>query len=232
MSPGNKSGSIALISSHHITPSIAISGFKYLDRRQANRLDHPNLPIPQLQEAFEEICSLYNDTAYANREKIDECLSSFKRILGVDTRLHTRECFRAWRDKIIEPVFKITLTESKLFVKEIVVKAERDNIPPEIWEVQKFIRELLHGCNLFLDQYQFFQNAIEEGFIKIKDLLKNISSLTRPDHSLRRNEESILEECQQLLHQYEFVIGTLSMYKDEVCELMKEIKESVSVLNN
>lgn len=214
-----------------ISPPVATSIFMCLDRQNNYDLELPNLPVQELQESFENIHKLYTETVFANRQKIDECVLFFKRILGVHPQLHMRECFRTWKGKIVQPIFKITFTEDKRYVKEIVVKAERGNIPQEIWSAQKFIREILHGCHLFLDQYIFFQNSIHESFHKIQHSLKNLGSLTDGTPSLKKNRQSIHNQTELLLNQYQQISGIVSRFEEEIKQLITEITDSVDILN-
>lgn len=135
------------------------------------------------------------------------------------------ECFQTWRSRITKPVFKVTLTDSDSNIKEITVRGE--NIPREIWEAQKFIRELLYGCQMFLDQHQFFQESIQTGIWKIQNLLQDPSLFKTMQHTQRVNIE---EDCRRLLQEYEPIIGKLSWFYGNIERLMTEIKESVNVL--
>ena len=157
---------------------------------------------------------------YTNREKIDECVMHFKRTLTVDSQLHMRDCFRQWRSRIKDPVFRVVLTDDGKLVKEIVAKANRDNIPQEIWEAQKYIREMLNICHVFLSQYQFLEQSVSEGLSKIRLLLLDKSI----DGRMKRKGEELLRQC-------EYAFGVMSQFKEHVVHLMKEIKDSVDVLN-
>ncbi|XP_019848688.1 PREDICTED: uncharacterized protein LOC109580205 [Amphimedon queenslandica] len=203
------------------------SAFKYLDRREQQRVELPNLhdDAPQLQQKFSDICQLYNDTIYTNMEKLCECVALFKRTLGVSSQLHMRECFRNWRSRIINPVFRVTLTDDKKLVKEIVVRAERGNIPQEIWEAQKYIRETLDISIVFLSQYRFIEQSVNEGLHKARKLLSDAAA----NKSL---EPPVLEKAQSLLEQYQFAFGQMSRFNDEVTHLMNEIKDSVDALRD
>ena len=208
-------------------PTVAPSAFKYLNRREQQRVELPNLhdDAPQLQQTFTDICQLYNDTIYTNMEKLDECVSLFKRTLGVSSQLHMRECFRNWHSRIINPVFRVTLTEDKKLVKEILVRADRGNIPQEIWEAQKYIRETLNISLLFLNQYRFIEQSVYEGLQKARKLLSEAAA----NKSL---EPSVIERAQSLLEQYQFAFGQMSRFNEEVIHLMDEIKDSVGALKD
>lgn len=158
-------------------------------------------------------------------EKLCECVSLFKRTLGVSSQLHMRECFKNWRSRIINPVYRVTLTDDKKLVKEIIVRAERGNIPQEIWEAQKYIREILDISLVFLNQYRFIEQSVYEGLQKARKLLSDAAA----NKSL---EPSVLEKAQSLLEQYQFAFGQMSKFNEEATHLMTEIKDSIDALRD
>ena len=91
------------------------------------------------------------------------------------------------------PSIRVVLTDNGKIVKEIVAKANRDNIPQEIWEAQKYIRETLNICHVFLSQYQFLEQSVSEGLYKIRLLLLDKSTdgpMKRKEELLRGGEDS------------------------------------------
>ena len=200
--------------------------FDYLNPNVTYSIDRPDLPIPVIQEVFLNMYQSYQENALMHRQKIDECLRRFKDVLGLHPRLHMTECFRSWRNRFTNPVFTIFYKEGTNIVKEIKVRAEVN--PREIWEAQKYIRELLYGCHLFLDQYDFFDNELQTGLMKVERLLQNLTSLETSMPG--QNQQHVQREIDQLSTQYRYRVAYLSMFKEHVIALTKEIDESVSIL--
>ena len=200
--------------------------FDYLNPNEVYNIDRPDLPIPAIQEVFLNMYQSYQENALMHRQKIDECLRRFKDILGLHPRLHMTECFRSWRDRLTNPVFTIAYKEGKKNVKEIKVRAEVN--PREIWEAQKYIRELLYGCHLFLDQYDFFDHELQTGIMKVERLLQNLTSLETSMPG--QNQQHVQMEINRLLTQYRYRVSFLSMFKEHVRALTKEIDDSVDIL--
>ena len=200
--------------------------FDYLNPHETYDIDRPNLPIPAIQEVFLDMYQSYQENALVHRQKIDECLRRFKDILGLHPRLHMVECFRSWCNQLTNPVFTILYKEGKMNVKEIKVRADVN--PREIWEAQKYIRELLYGCHLFLDQYDYFDHELQTGLMKVERLSQNLTSLETSTPT--PNQEHVQMEITRLSTQYRYRVSFLSMFKEHIIALTREIDESVYIL--
>jgi hypothetical protein len=198
-----------------------VTAFQYMGESEQAlyTLAYPTVPVSDIQAALVNVYNTY-DAAFTNRKKIDECLLHFKEKLEVDPNLHMRETFHKWRVLIPQPDFRVTLTEDRKYVKEIIAKG----LPQKIRETQKHIRELLLACKLYVEQFNHLQETIELELHNISHLITNM------DYTGGRTRQNVQDECNEVLEKYRCTIGWMSQFDVNIKVLMKEIKESVDVL--
>ena len=66
----------------------------------------------------------------------------------MDLNVSLEECFAAWKDLLVYPIFTITCKERMGDVKDIQVRAK--DIPVPRRKAQKHMRDLLDASHLFL----------------------------------------------------------------------------------
>lgn len=219
--------SLELVLSDSHKQDCRYSQFAYLDDTINYEKNPPNLQaVPELQQTFQKVYDKY-DIALTNRQKIDETLRNFKDVLQVDRQLQMSQCFERWRSLLTDPVYTVTYTKENL-VKAISVRAREH--PKPLWAAQKHIRELLEACHLYVEQYNWLENAILEGLGEVKRVSRDVDQLVvRLNVSDRRY---LRERVFQLCAEYDEIPGLLSMYKDQVEVLLREIRDSAFILLN
>ena len=203
------------------------SQFPYLDDSWNYVKARPDFAaIPRLQDAFMSVFQRY-EIALVNRQKVDEKLRNFKQVIGVDPHLHMTGCFNEWTALLVEPVFTITRNEDDL-VKAITVRATL--YPRERWHAQQHIRDLLQACHLFLDQFKFIQEAIEEGLGEVNVVTRDLNQLMMISHLTPADQRNLRERVPLLQNEYYHIPGLISMFNDHVNILLTEISESAYYL--
>ncbi len=199
--------------------------FKYLEKEYAK--ETPSCLIPRINELFKSISERY-DIAVTNREKVDQALQLFKRVLEQDRNAPLVQCFAAWRNYLTNPTFTVSLRESSGDVKAITVRAEE--IPRDRRNAQKHMRDLLDACNLFLQQREFLQQQIHSGMVELERLAKELPALAkeaRLSSAERKQLPRIVRRVQEQFAKYPRVIDR---FWSQVHSLMHEINVSVYVL--
>ena len=205
-----------------------IRQFQFLDRKYG--VETPSCLIPVINELFKSVCERY-DIAVTNREKVDEALLHFRRVLEVQPSTSSmEETFRAWRSHLVNPHFNVKFKEPSGDVKEITVRA--DEVPRSKRKAQKFIRDLLDACDLFLQQREFLQRHIAEDLAELERLSGNLSQLTRDVTSKlsmteQRQLPRTVRSAQATFARFP---RTIDMFWEQVFALMYEINTSVYVL--
>lgn len=200
--------------------------FRFLDRSYA--IQTPACLVPRLNELFKSVCERY-DVAVTNREKIDEALSLFKKVLEVDINAPLLDCFRAWKGHLSNPRFIVTRREPEGDVKVITVSA--DEVPKSKRKAQKHIRDLLDACYLFLQQKEFLQRHIKSDLAQIDQATCDLQSLAkqaRLNPSERRQLPRVIELAKEQFAEFS---GVIEMFWSQVYSLMHEINTSVYVLD-
>lgn len=204
-----------------------MSQFQYLHPSRV--LSKPNLSSNvsrDVHDAFQSVYQSYGH-AFTIRQKIDTCLANFEQLFDLPQRVHMSAYFRAWKSALAVgfPQFKITFSGN--FVK--MIEVETSVMPPKIKTAEESIQDLLQACHIFLEQYDFNQNSIEEGLGRINVIIANLSKLTS---NLQPGEQQqLVEYIPDLQRNYERTIGFVSMFKADIETLLQEITESAQWLN-
>ena len=209
------------------TSAKPIKQFQFLTQKYS--METPSCLIPRLNELFKSICERY-DIAVTNREKVDEALTLFKKVLEVDVNLPLVECFQAWREQLVNPKFSVVTKEPSGDVKQITVRAEV--VPPQKRKAQKHIRDLLDACHLFLQQREFLQRHIANDLEEIDRLAKDLPALFSGVHLSSSEKKQMPQVVKQARDQFVKFPGTIDMFWNQVYSLMHEINTSVYVLQD
>lgn len=208
------------------TPGSTFSGgFRFLDRKYV--IETPSCLVPRLNELFKSVCERY-DIAVVNREKVDETLTHFKRVLEVDMYASLTECFRVWRSQLTNPQFVVTYKESSRDVKQITVRAEE--VPKTKRKAQKHIRDLLDACHLFLDQKDFLRRQITSNIIEIDRLCADLQNVSREAQLSSSERKQLPWSVKSAQAQFAHFPRVLDQFYGEIHGLLQEINESVYVL--
>ena len=212
-------------------PSISASAkpigqFRFLDR--SYKVNVPTCPLPQANELFKSVCERY-DLAVVNREKIDEALTDFKKVLGMDLNATLEECLEAWKDYLTKPRFTITCKEGTGDVKNIRVRA--DNIPVVRRKAQKHMQDLLDASHLFLQQREFLQQHIVNDLSQLEQLSANLKTLAT-DAKLSSSEKKQLPRIvSSARQQFADFPDVLEMFWRQTYSLVQDINTAVHVLD-
>jgi len=199
--------------------------FTYLDRSYSVKT--PSCLVPRINELFKSICDRY-DVAVVNREKVDQALALFKQMVGVDKMASMEESFTVWRDGLTDPKFTVTRNERSNDVKEIRVRA--DVIPKEKRKAQKYIREMLDACHLFLDQKDFLHRQISADLMQLDSFSGKLQLLGK-SAKLTSSERKQLPKTYELARQ-QFARFTeiLDTFYAQVFSLIMEVSTAARVL--
>ena len=209
------------------TTAKPVRQFSFLDRSYA--VQTPACLVPRLNELFKSVCERY-DVAVTNREKIDEALSLFKKVVEVDRNAPLLDCFRAWKGHLSNPRFIVTHREPAGDVKIITVSA--DEVPKSKRKAQKHIRDLLDACYLFLQQREFLQRHIKSDLAQIDQVACDLQSLAKQAR-LNPSEKRQLPRVVGLAkEQFAEFSGVIDLFWSQVYSLMHEINTSVYVLED
>lgn len=203
-----------------------IGQFQYLDK--SYKVNVPTCALPQANDLFKAICERY-DIAVVNREKVDEALTDFKKVLGMDLNATLQECFAAWKDLLVNPIFTITCKDGTGDVKDIRVRAK--DIPVPRRKAQKHMRDLLDATHLFLQQREFLQRHIVNDMSQLEQLAANLQTFAteaRLSSSEKKQLSRIVSSAQQ---QFAGFPDVLEMFWRQVYCLMQDINTAVHVLD-
>ena len=182
-----------------------------------------------MNELFKSVCERY-DIAVTNREKVDEALTLFKRVIEVDRETPLEECFTAWKGHLNNPRYTVSFKEPSSDVKDIVVRA--DEIPKSKRKAQKHMRDLLQACHLFLDQREFLQRQVRRDLDEIDHLAGDLQTLVKQSSlspTERKELPKTVRRAQDLFIQFPIVIDK---FWDQIYSLVHDINASVHVLQD
>lgn len=200
--------------------------FQYLEK--SYKVTVPTCTLPQANNLFKSICERY-DISVVNREKIDEALADFKKVLGMDLNAPLEECFAAWKDYLVNPRFTVMCKDGTGDVKDIRVRAE--NIPVERRKAQKHMRDLLDASHLFLQQREFLQRHIVNDLSQLEQVSANLQTLAaeaKLSSSERKQLAKTLSSTQRLFSGFPEI---LEMFWRQVYSLMQNINSAIHVLD-
>lgn len=199
--------------------------FSYLEKSYS--LETPSCLIPRINELFKSIYDRY-DVAVVNREKVDEALTLFKQIVGVERETSMEVSFLAWKECISNPKFTVSFKHDTGDVNDIRVRAK--DIPRERRKAQKHIRDLLDACHLFLQQKDFLQRQIQADMIQLNSLSGQLQNLGK-ECGLSGAEKKQLPKTYSLAwEQCSGFSDILDTFFAHVYSLMNEINISVHLL--
>ena len=221
-----------LISSHNqqstaSPPAKPVEQFRFHDRSYT--LQTPSCLVPRLNELFKSVCERY-EVAVTNREKVDEALTLFKKVLEVDMNASLLECFKAWKGHLSNPRFTVTRREPEGDVKMVTVSA--DEVPKSKRKAQKHLRNLLDACYLFSQQREFLQKHIMSDLTQIDQQKSNLQTLAkqaRLNPSERRQLPRVVELAQKQFAEFP---GVIDLFWSQVHSLIHDINTSVYVLED
>ena len=203
-----------------------IGQFQYLDK--SYKVNVPTCALPQANELLKSICERY-DIAVVNREKVDEALTDFKKVLGMDLNASMEECFAAWKDLLVNPIFTITCKEGTGDVKDIRVRAK--DIPVARRKAQRHMRDLLDASHLFLQQREFLQRHIVNDMSQLEQVVANLQMLANEaklSSSEKRQLPKILSSAQR---QFAGFPDLLEMFWRQVYSLTQDINTAIHILD-
>ena len=205
-----------------------MSTFQFLDRNYT--VETPSCLLPAVNELFKTISERY-DIAVTNREKVDEALQLFKKVIEVDSTLPIADCFTAWRSQLSNPKFTVTRSDTSGDVKQITVRA--NEVPRLKRKAQKHIRDLLDACHLFLQQRDFLKREIRNSLDELERLSKNVPMLCKEMKSLSSLEKkSMPRVVKQAKDQFSKFPGTIDRFWNQVFALLCEINAAVHILED
>lgn len=190
-------------------------------------INTPSCLVPQINELFKSICDRY-DVAVVNREKVDEALTLFKQVVGVDRLTSMEVTFATWKGSIANPRFTVSFKPETRDVKDIRVRA--DNIPREKRKAQKHIRDLLDACHLYLQQKSFLQRQIVADMVQLESLSGQLQNLGRESGLSAAERKQLPKVYSMPQEQFSGFPDILDMFYVHVFSLMNEINASVHVL--
>lgn len=203
-----------------------IKQFQYLER--SYKVEVPTCPLEQANDLFKSVCERY-DVAVVNREKVDEALTDFKKVLGMDLNASLEECFAAWKDYLLNPRFTIICKEGAGDVKEVRVRAE--SVPLERRKAQKHMRDLLDASHLYLQQREFLQQHIVNDISQLEQIAANLQTLAGQANlnaSERRQVAKTISSAQRLFAGFPDI---LELFWRQVYSLMQDINTAIHVLD-
>lgn len=166
--------------------------------------------------------------AVVNREKVDEALTLFKQVLGMDRSTSMEVSFSAWRDCLSDPKFTMSFQQETGDVKTIRVRA--GNIPREKRKVQKHIRDLLDACHLYLQQKDFLQRQINADMIQLSSLSDRLQELGKECGLTASDRKQLPKTFSLAMEEFSRFSDILDLFFAHVYSLMNEINQSVHVL--
>lgn len=190
-------------------------------------IETPSCLVPRINELFKSICERY-DVAVVNREKVDEALTLFKQVVGVDRLTSMEVSFAAWKECLGNPKFSVNFNRETGDVKDIRVRA--DNIPREKRRAQKHIRDLLDACHLYLQQKDFLQRHINADMIQLDAISGQLQNLGKQCELSTTERKQLPKTYAMAREQYSGFSDLLDMFFTHVFSLMNEINISVHVL--
>ena len=209
------------------SPAEPVGQFRFLDRSYT--LQTPSCLVPRLNELFKSVCERY-EVAVTNREKIDEALTLFKKVLEVDMNASLLDCFKAWKGHLSNPRFTVTRREPEGDVKMVTVSA--DEVPKSKRKAQKHLRNLLDACYLFSQQREFLQKHIMSDLTQINQQTSNLQTLAkqaRLNPSERRQLPRVVELAQEQFAEFP---GVIDLFSSQVYSLIHDVNNSVYVLED
>ena len=214
-----------IVFSHPPIPQAQKSGFEYLESARDYALSRPEFPISSLQNAFGNLYVRY-DFALQVRLKVDEKLREFKSVLNVHPNLSMRLCFKKWDDEMKGPVYTISRTKTlRRNIKSILVKA--DDFPRHLWPAQRFIREVLDACHLFIEQYEFLQQLINEWLNDIEGQISNLEQSLEASSLRSVDRRHILNRVPVMRNEYLQTLDWIKKFYEQIAILLDEIQESL-----
>lgn len=190
-------------------------------------METPSCLVPHINELYKSICERY-DIAVTNREKVDEALQLFKKVLEVDIHLPITECFVTWKSSLTQPKFTIARDEKTGDVKKISVRAEE--VPRLKRKAQKHIRDLLDACHLYLQQKEFLKKEIRSGLEELEDVMRDIPGICKGvnlSSTERKNMPKIVKRARDQFIQFP---DTLDQFSSQITALIREINDAVHTL--
>ena len=166
--------------------------------------------------------------AVVNREKVDEALTLFKQVVGVERETSLEVSFSMWRECLSNPKFTVSFKQGTGDVTDIRVRAK--DIPREKRKAQKHIRDLLDACHLFLQQKEFLQRQIQADIIQLSSLAGQLQNLGRECGLSGAEKKQLPKTYSMAREQFSGFCDTLDLFFVHVYSLMNEINTSVHVL--
>lgn len=207
------------------TSAKPLGQFNFLEKSYS--IKTPSCLVPKINELFKSVCDRY-DVAVVNREKVDEALTLFKQVVGVERTTSMEVTFTAWKESLTNPKYTVSFAKETGNVKDIKVRA--DIIPREKRKAQKHIRDLLDACRLFLQQKNFLQRQIVTDITQLESLSGQLQALGK-DHGLSSSERKQLPKTFAMAReQFSGFPNILDMFFMQVYSLMNEINSSLHVL--
>ena len=198
--------------------------FHYLEKKYS--VETPCCLVPHINSLFKSVCERY-DIAVTNREKVDETLTLFKRILTIDLEASIEECFTAWKHYVTNPRFLVRFKGNR--VKEITLQA--DVIPRERRKAQKHIRDLLDACHLYLDQKNFLQKNLNSQLSELDRIspgqLNKMASEAQLTGAERKQIPQIVRAARTEFVKYPAI---MDRFWSDIHNLMEEIDSAVGIL--
>lgn len=190
-------------------------------------LKTPSCLVPRINELFKSICDRY-DIAVVNREKVDEALTLFKQVVGVERETSMEVSLKAWKECLLQPKFTVSFKRGTGDVQDIRVRAK--DIPRERRKAQKHIRDLLDACHLFLQQRDFLQRQINSDMIQLTSLSGQLQSLGKECGLSGSEKKQLPRTYSAAREQFAGFCDVLDRFFTHVYSLMNEINTSVHVL--
>ena len=184
--------------------------------------------MPQVNELFKSVCERY-DIAVTNREKVDEALQLFKRVLEVDQLLPIAECFAAWKSQLTSPKFTVDRNEGG-DVKRISVRAEE--VPRLKRKAQKHIRDLLDACHLFLQQKDFLKREIRNSIEQLEKVTRDLPVLIKTVSLSSSERKNVPQVVKRARDQFAGFPDTLDLFWSQVSALLQEINSAAHILED
>ena len=208
----------------------ASSVLKFQFLKQSYSFETPSCLIPQVNELFKSICERY-DIAVTNREKVDEALQLFKKVLEVDLSLPVADCFTMWKSQLTNPKFTVTRSDGNLGdVKKISVRAEE--VPRLKRKAQKHIRDLLDACHLFLQQRDFLKREIVNSMDQLDQLTQDIPGLCKGTSLSSSERKQLPQVIKRARERFVRFPDTLDLFWDQVSALLQEINAAAHILED
>ena len=199
--------------------------FSFLEKSYS--VNTPSCIVPKVNELFKSICDRY-DVAVVNREKVDEALTLFKQVVGVEKSTSMEVSFAAWKDCLTNPKYSVSFAKETGNVKDIRVRAEV--IPREKRKAQKHIRDLLDACRLFLQQKDFLQRHIIADITQLESLSGHLQALGKDCGLSSAERKQLPKTFAMAREQFSGFPNILDMFFTHVYSLMNEINASIHVL--